>query len=116
MESLPGQGLVAVFPVEQDLTLLGQVDVTRQAELQLHRSDQVGVSSIDGSLEELLGVLVVDHLRHTGCCLTAHTHQMGFVTCLAAAEDHARTLSLSKAMITMKGCQMSKSESQSTTA
>ena len=70
---LPGEGLVAAVPVDKHLALLGQVDVAWQAELQLHRGDQVGVAPPHRRLEQLPGVLVVDHLRHTGCCLTATT-------------------------------------------
>jgi len=106
VESLPGQRLVAVLPVEQDLTLLGQVDVTWQAELQLYRSDQIGVATTDGSLEELLGVLVVDHLRHTGRCLTANTHQTALWFALQRQRiTGEQSLALSNIMTTMKGCQ-----------
>ena len=69
--SLPGEGLVAGLPVEQDLALLGQGNVAGQAEVQLHRRDQVGVAPADGSLKGVLSVLVVHHLGHTDGCLTA---------------------------------------------
>ena len=52
--------------------MAGQIHVARQAEVQLHGSDEVGVSATDGPLEQVLGVLVVDHLRHPRGCLAAH--------------------------------------------
>lgn len=76
---MPGECLVAGLPIEQDLALLGQDYVAWQAEVQLHWGDQVGVAPADGSLEGVLGVLVVDDLCHCGSGITApHT---------AASED-----------------------------
>lgn len=103
---MPGECLVAGLPVEEDLALLGQDYVAWQAEVQLHRGDQVGVAPADGSLEHVLGVLVVDDLCHCGSGITAHQTQLEVRTAVPTSHRCVKDFCVKRfcTLLLTKGC------------